>query len=168
MVFVCVRRADIFGRDLAAELITRGLARVKGISRETAGGISREDYEAHLTDLELAAAMDRTGIWRLSDPARLAELRADKRREDRDLAGIRETPATPRPLNLNTASASEIETLPGIGKTLAERILEGRPYQTPDDLLKVKGIGKAIFERLKPFLKTADDAGSPKPPSTKS
>lgn len=149
-------RAD--GRDLAAELVSRGLARVKGISRETAAGVSREEYEAHLTDLELAAAMERTGIWRLSDPTRLAQLRAEKRREDRQLASIREVPEESRTLDLNTATAREIETLPGIGKTLAERILQGRPYQTTNDLLNVKGIGKATFEKLKPFIQ----AGNPK------
>ncbi len=140
------------GRDLAAELVSRGLARVKGISRKTAAGVSREEYETHLTDLELAAAMERSGVWRLSNPTRIAELRADKRREDRDLAAIRETPTEAGLIDLNTASAREIETLPGIGKTLAGRILQGRPYQTPEDLLKVKGIGKAAFEKLKPFL----------------
>lgn len=140
------------GRDLAAELVSRGFARVKGISRETAAGVSRDEYQAHLTDLELAAAMERAGIWRLSNPARLAELRADKRREDRDLAAIRETPPESRALDLNTASAQEIESLPGIGKALAHRILQGRPYRTPEDLMKVKGIGKATFEKLKPLL----------------
>ncbi len=140
------------GKDVAAELVSRGLARVKGISRETAAGVSREEYEAHLTDLELAAAMERTGIWRLSDPTRLAQFRADKRREDRQLASIQEVSPAAHPLDLNTASAREIETLPGVGKTLATRILQGRPYQTPQDLLKVKGIGKSTLEKLKPFL----------------
>lgn len=149
------------GGDLAADLVSRGLARVKGISRETADGISREEYEAHLSDLELAAAMERAGIWRLSDPTRLAQLRAEKRREDRQLAAIRELPAESGTLNLNTATAREIETLPGIGKTLADRIRAGRPYKKPEDLLRVKGIGKATLEKLKPLLQTSHpgDAG---------
>jgi competence protein ComEA len=146
------------GRDLAAELVTRGLARVKGISRETADGTSREEYEVHLADLELTAAMERTGIWRLSNPARLAALRAEKRREERELAAIREVPSSSRTLDLNTASETDIQTLPGIGKSMATRILQGRPYRTPEDLLKVKGIGKATFEKLKPLIHVSEPA----------
>ena len=141
------------GRDLGAELVRHGLARVKGVSRETADGVSREEYEAHLADLELTAAIERAGIWRLSNPARLAETRAAKRREDRELASIRDVPAPAgRNLDLNTASAEELTALPGIGPALASRILQGRPYQNPNDLLKVKGIGKTTLERLRPFL----------------
>jgi DNA uptake protein ComE-like DNA-binding protein len=139
------------GRDLAAELVRRGLARVKGVSRETPAGVPRDEYEVHLADLELAAAMQRAGVWRLSNPARLAEARAEKRREDRELAAIRAVPAE-RALDLNTATAEEIQTLPGIGPALAGRILEGRPYRSPHDLLKVKGIGKSTLEKLKPLL----------------
>ena len=149
------------GRDLGTELVTRGLARVKGLSRETAEGVSREEYDAHLTDLEFAAAMERTGIWRLSNPARLAETRADKRREDRELASIRDVPEkVARGLDLNTASAREIETLPGIGPALAARILQGRPYQNPNDLLKVKGIGKSTLEKLRPLIQTGAPEGA--------
>jgi competence protein ComEA len=141
------------GRDLGAELVRSGLARVKGISRETPGGSSREEYEAHLSDLELAAAMERAGIWRLSNPARLAETRAAKRREDRELAAIRMIPSpTGRTLDLNTASVEELTSLPGVGPALAKRIIKGRPYQNPNDLLKVKGIGKTTLEKLRPFL----------------
>lgn len=153
------------GRDLAAELVTAGLARVKGISRETAGGISRAEYEAHLADLELAAAMERTGIWKLSNPTRLAEFRAAKRREDQMLSAIRDTPETPTTLDINTASLEEIEKLPGVGPSLARRILEGRPYDSPDDLLKVKGIGKPTLEKLRPHLHGGQPLPGPVPQS---
>lgn len=55
-------------------------------------------------------------------------------------------------VNLNTASQAEIESLPGVGPALAQRIVDGRPYQTLEDLDRVKGIGLKMLERLRPLV----------------
>jgi competence protein ComEA len=56
-------------------------------------------------------------------------------------------------INVNTATASELQRLPDIGKVTAERIIEYRsaegPFRTPEDLLKVKGIGKKVLEKIR-------------------
>jgi competence protein ComEA len=52
-------------------------------------------------------------------------------------------------VNVNTADAKTLETLPGIGPTIAQRIIEGRPYHSITDLEKVKGLSPTKVEALK-------------------
>ena len=56
-------------------------------------------------------------------------------------------------VNLNTASSEELERLPGIGPSRAKAILELRArmkrFARIEDLLRVKGIGRATFRRLR-------------------
>ena len=58
--------------------------------------------------------------------------------------------ALAQPVDVNTASSDELASLPGIGPTIAERIIAGRPYEAVDDLLAVKGIGPARLAALRP------------------
>jgi competence protein ComEA len=56
-------------------------------------------------------------------------------------------------VNINTASIAELETLPGIGPSLAQRIVDHRalngPFATIESILDVSGIGPAKFEQIK-------------------
>ena len=58
-----------------------------------------------------------------------------------------------RRVNLNTATAAELELLPGIGPALAQRIVADREYRGPfrslNDLDRVSGIGPRLIERLR-------------------
>lgn len=55
-------------------------------------------------------------------------------------------------VNINTASGVELAYLPGIGKTLADRMVEQRPFKTLDELLTIKGIGPKKFARIKRYI----------------
>ncbi len=57
-------------------------------------------------------------------------------------------------ININTATAEELDTLSGIGKVTAEKIIKNRPYQSIDELLTKKVIGKNVFENIKGSLTT--------------
>lgn len=64
-------------------------------------------------------------------------------------------------LDLNTADQAALETLPGIGEALAQRILAYReahgPFSSVDELQAVDGIGPGILARLRPYV-TAEPA----------
>jgi len=150
---------DADGRDLAAHLVSKGLARAFGVSRSTLAGESAADYRAMLTDLELRAAAGNAGIWAHTDWNSLPVERQLERDEERELQvalGNGELPAG-FTVELNSAPRSELMRLPGIGETLANRIIEKRPYARLTDLLEVEGIGPATYRKLKPLLRL--DAG---------
>ena len=67
--------------------------------------------------------------------------------------------ATAVVVNLNTASASDFEALPGIGPKTAARIIEYRqkngPFKKIEELMNVPGIGEKNFLKLKPQLTVA-------------
>ena len=52
-------------------------------------------------------------------------------------------------VNINSASQSELEALPGIGPVTAAKIIASRPYQTIDDLQTQKIVSKSVFEKIK-------------------
>ena len=73
-------------------------------------------------------------------------------------------------VDLNTAEVPELITLPEIGNSLAQRMIEFRNlnggFKSIDDLRHVKGIGPKIFEKIRPYLlpipsPTADSPGAP-------
>lgn len=67
--------------------------------------------------------------------------------------------ATHQVVDLNRATAQELESLPGIGAVLAERVIAYRKsvgrFRTVEDLREVAGIGAKKFDRLKPLVTVA-------------
>lgn len=61
-----------------------------------------------------------------------------------------------RPVNLNTATAAELQEVPGIGPATAQKILDTRksygPFKSVDDLLAIKGIGQKRLDKMRKYL----------------
>ncbi|HEX9332781.1 MAG TPA: ComEA family DNA-binding protein [Anaerolineales bacterium] len=59
-------------------------------------------------------------------------------------------------ININTASAAELDTLPGIGPTTAQKIIQYReqngPFINAEDIVNVSGIGPGTYERIKDLI----------------
>ncbi|MEX2602985.1 MAG: helix-hairpin-helix domain-containing protein, partial [Gracilimonas sp.] len=59
-------------------------------------------------------------------------------------------------ININLASSAQLQALTGIGATYAERIIEYRElnggFDSIDELVNVKGIGKTRLENIRPFI----------------
>jgi competence ComEA-like helix-hairpin-helix protein len=70
-----------------------------------------------------------------------------------------------RPININTAGANELQQVPGIGPSTAQKILDTRKsygiFKSVDDLLAIKGIGPKKLENMRKYLTIG------KPPSKK-
>jgi competence protein ComEA len=93
-------------------------------------------------------------------PGLLAESRG--RAEE---AATRSSPLGPgERLDPNRATAPELDRLPGVGPAIAEALVRSReadgPFRGPEDLLRVRGVGPVLLERIRPYLALAPSASA--------
>lgn len=70
-------------------------------------------------------------------------------------------------VDLNTASAQQLETVKGLGPAKAKAIVEFRtkngPFKTPEDVMKVPGIKQGVFNKIKTELSVGGKSAAPAP-----
>ena len=99
--------------------------------------------------------MHRVGIWKATDWEALPEQRRAQRQEAAELDMAKGIPLPLDPdqkINLNSAPRDVVMQLPGIGESIANRIIEGRPYKSIGSLVEVDGIGIKKMKQIRPFL----------------
>jgi DNA uptake protein ComE-like DNA-binding protein len=142
------------GEDLARLLVGNGLARARGTGRPSPDGITQAENWEQLRDLESSAMLDRRGIWAKSSAVQLPKGRSEQREEDRVLRAVVKN-AVPNPIgavDVNHANRDALIQLPGVGPVLANKIIEGRPYKSLQELTRIHGIGEKTLQRLEQTL----------------
>ena len=74
--------------------------------------------------------------------------KASSKSKDKD----KSSKAKPAAVSINTASAAELAAVKGLSKTVAAAIVAARPFAGIDELLKVKGLGPKLLDKLKASL----------------
>ena len=168
--------------DLGEQLVANGLARIHGTKTAPPGAANAQEEIQKLEQLEQVAKQKKLGGWGVSSAtaAKAPELerkvnplnsvaqqplKPPTPAATKPALVIPATPAAspprapvssaqqPAQLDVNTATKEELEKVPGIGSTLAERIIATRPFKSADDLKKVKGIGGGKkYEQVRPFF----------------
>jgi competence protein ComEA len=90
----------------------------------------------------------------------LAEPASDKSAPRRSGSG-KKNPSASVKIDLNRASAAELQQLPSVGPVLSQRIIETRektPFKSVDELRRVSGIGVKTLEKIRPFVTVGDTA----------
>ncbi|HKA07135.1 MAG TPA: helix-hairpin-helix domain-containing protein [Gemmataceae bacterium] len=126
--------------------------------REGQGKFNRVEDLTHVHGIG-DATMNKLRPWVTVDPA---DADATGKEPDRltrkptaPAAGSKPLPVTGRLINVNTASAEDLDTLPGIGPVLAQRIIterQKRPFATVDELRRVSGLGPKKLEAIRSFV----------------
>jgi competence protein ComEA len=146
------------GKSLAGELVQSGLARAYGVYRQSPKGLDQDEARERFKDMELRAAGSRRGIWAFTDWEALPDERLIERLEEIELySAVQQSKRLPLngSLNPNTANKEQLETIPGIGPSTAQKIIDarlGQPFDTLNDLLKISGIGQRTLEKMQPYL----------------
>ena len=166
--------------DLGEQLVENGLARAHPATAKPEGLTSAAVEWKNLIKLEHKAKREKIGGWGANEER--MTVRAQQPESERGIdpfdkffhpAGEMPVQAAAKPaatpeasaettpsgfpaqtkLDVNTASLAELENVPGIGPSIAERIIEARPFKSADDLQRVKGIGAGKrYEKIRPFF----------------
>jgi len=92
-------------------------------------------------------------------PEKTSKAAAETKKADKKTAAASSAPASGTKVDINTASAKELEALPGVGSKTAEKIIAKRPYSSVEDLSRA-GVSKKTMEKIGPLVTVSQRQGS--------
>lgn len=146
--------------EIAGEVITPGVYKLPSGSRINdllvlAGGLSSK-ADREWTDKYLNRASKLTDGQKVYIPSvnqQSNNTTANKTVGDQTVSSpIVMTGVTP--VNINTASVSELDTLPGIGPVFGQKIIEQRPYSTVQELVSKGVLNQSLYNKVKDLVTT--------------
>lgn len=166
-IVVGITALRVYDDRSAPEIIIRDAAQTRSISVQVSGavispGVYDLDPDARLEDAIIAAGG-------ASENADLAVLNLARRLKDGEEIKILAIVPTPGPgtvtvaenddrINVNTASAGELDSLPGIGPALADAIIEYRtengPFGSIDEVARVPGVSARMVDNMREQVTT--------------
>ncbi|MBU1032247.1 helix-hairpin-helix domain-containing protein [Patescibacteria group bacterium] len=142
-----IQNQKLISVDVSGAVNKPGVYQVKDESRieeaiASAGGFSENANKEYISKyLNMAQ--------KLSDGSKLYIPFTEEQGNASQNIGVVAGENTGAKININTATQAELESLNGIGSVRASAIISGRPYQTIEDLLNQKILGKSVFENIK-------------------
>jgi competence protein ComEA len=143
--------------EVAGEVVNSGVYKLSSGSRiedalTVAGGFS-EDADRQWVEKNLNRAAKLSDGTKIYIPA----VNEQSTQSSASNNGVVQTVSPPRGsglVNINTASQSGLEELPGIGPVYAQSIIEHRPYSTVEELLSSGALKKSTYEKVKDLVST--------------
>lgn len=132
--------------------------------------VDLSQYQSDTKVVEVKGAVYAPGTYEVAYHATIAEIieKAGGCQKEADLSSINQsldvehhgvvvipTIAVEKKISINTASVEELDELPGVGPSIAQRIVDYRtqsPFHSLDQIKEVKGIGDAMFEKIKDLI----------------